>query len=70
MSEQKEEILERLALKVLQMIGKSSKEIERTCWMVVHEHCNGTMPSEYDIRGIDEDLYLALLSRVKANYSS
>ena len=52
------------------MIGKSSKEIERSCWMVVHEHCNGTMPSEYDIRGIDEDLYLALLSRVKANYSS
>lgn len=29
--------------------------------MVVHQHRHGMFPSEYDIREIDEDLYLALL---------
>lgn len=34
---------------------------ERNCWMVVHRHGHGVLPSEYDIREIDEDLYLAVL---------
>lgn len=35
---------------------------ERNCWMVVHQHVHGVLPSEYDIREIDEDLYLAVLA--------
>jgi hypothetical protein len=34
---------------------------ERNCWMAVHQHVHGVLPSEYDIREIDEDLYLAVL---------
>ena len=29
--------------------------------MAVHEHKHGVLPSEYDIRDIDEELYLQLL---------
>jgi hypothetical protein len=35
---------------------------ERNCWLVVHRHAHGVLPSEYDIREIDEDLYLAVLA--------
>ena len=45
--------------------GKSRKELERTCWMIVHEHKHGAMPTEYDIREIDEELYLKVLSMAK-----
>lgn len=34
---------------------------ERNCWLAVHRHLHGMLPSEYDIREIDEDLYLAVL---------
>jgi hypothetical protein len=27
----------------------------------VHQHAHGVLPSEYDIREIDEDLYLKVL---------
>ena len=39
---------------------------ERNCWMAVHRHVHGVLPSEYDIREIDEDLYLAVLAARKA----
>ena len=45
----------------------SKEEIEKFCWMAVHEHKHGVLPSEYDIREIDEDLYLQLLQEVKSN---
>lgn len=35
---------------------------ERNCWMAVHQHVHGVLPSEYDIREIDEDLYLEVLA--------
>ena len=35
------------------------------CWTVVHEHHHGTMPSEYDIREVNEDLYLAVLTAAR-----
>jgi hypothetical protein len=38
---------------------------ERNCWMAVHHHVHGVLPSEYDIREIDEDLYLAVLKARK-----
>ena len=45
----------------------SEEEIEKFCWMAVHEHKHGVLPSEYDIREIDEDLYLELLREFKSN---
>ena len=45
----------------------SKKEIEKFCWMAVHEHKHSVLPSEYDIREIDEDLYLELLQEFKSN---
>ena len=45
----------------------SKEEIEKFCWMAVHEYKHGMLPSEYDIREIDEDLYLELLREFKSN---
>jgi len=45
----------------------SKAEIEKFCWMAVHEHKHGVLPSEYDIREIDEELYLELLREFKSN---
>ena len=44
----------------------TSPDPERNCWMAVHRHIHGVLPSEYDIREIDEDLYLAVLAARKA----
>ena len=44
----------------------SEKEVEKFCWMAVHEHKHGMLPSEYDIREIDEGLYLLLLKQFKS----
>lgn len=38
---------------------------ERNCWLVVHRHTHGVLPSEYDIREVNEDLYLAVLAARK-----
>jgi|LakMenE18May11ns_1017448.scaffolds.fasta_scaffold9909843_3 hypothetical protein len=35
---------------------------ERNCWLAVHRHVHGVLPSEYDIREIPEPLYLAVLA--------
>jgi hypothetical protein len=35
---------------------------ERNCWMAVHRHVHGVLPSEYDIREVPEELYLAVLA--------
>lgn len=35
---------------------------QRSCWMAVHEHVHGVLPSEYDIRDVPEDLVLAVLA--------
>ena len=43
----------------------SKEEIEKFCWMAVHEHKHGVLPSEYDIRERDENLYLELLQEFK-----
>lgn len=41
----------------------SHADPERNCWLAVHRHIHGVLPSEYDIREIDESLYLAVLAR-------
>ena len=43
----------------------TGKDPERNCWMAVHRHVHGVAPSEYDIREIDESLYLAVLEARK-----
>jgi hypothetical protein len=45
-------------------------EPERDCWRVVHRHVHGMLPSEYDIREIDEDLCVAVLARCRADSAS
>ena len=54
-----------LSEKAIDLSGKSKKELERTCWMIVHEYKHGAMPTEYDIREIDQKLYLEVLRIAK-----
>ena len=58
-------LIQKLSKKAIDFSGKSKNEIERTCWMIVHEYKHGVMPTEYDIREIDEDLYLEVLRIAK-----
>jgi hypothetical protein len=44
----------------------TGKDPERNCWMAVHRHVHGVTPSEYDIREVPEDLYLAVLAARRA----
>ena len=60
-----DQTIKNLSNKAIDLSGNSKKELERTCWMVVHEYKHGTMPSEYDIREIDEELYLEVLRIAK-----
>ena len=59
------ELIESLVCRSIEIAGSSSAEIERCCWMAVHEHHHGVMPSEYDIRPIDETLYISVLETLK-----
>ena len=62
------EVIQRLGMKAIELTGSSSSGLERSCWMVVHEYRHDVMPVEYDIREIDEDLYLAVLKSAKSNF--
>ena len=64
-----ESLIKKLFLKVKEYPRFSKEEIEKFCWMAVHEYKHGVLPSEYDIREIDEDLYLELLQESKSNIS-
>jgi hypothetical protein len=53
---------------LVQELAQASREFdgtgadpERNCWMAVHRHVHGVLPSEYDIREVPEELYLAVL---------
>ena len=58
-------LIQRLSKKAFDLSGKSKKELERICWMIVHEYKHDAMPTEYDIREIDEELYLEVLRTAK-----
>ena len=60
-----ESLIQKLSKKAIDLSGKSKKELERTSWMIVHEHKHGVMPTEYDIKEIDEELYLEVLRTAK-----
>ena len=62
-----ESLINELFMKVKEYPRFSKAEIEKFCWMAVHEYKHGVLPSEYDIREIDEDLYLQLLQEFKSN---
>ena len=67
MADYSEDLVEKLYVKVKNYNRFTINEIEKFCWMAVHEHKHGVLPSEYDIREIDEDLYLELLQEFKSN---
>ena len=66
MADYPESIIDALIIKVKEYPRFSKGEIEKYCWMAVHEHKHGVLPSEYDIREIDEELYLLLLQEFKS----
>ena len=67
MSDHSESLIKSLINKVKKYPRFSKEEIEKFWWMAVHEYKHGVLPSEYDIREIDEDLYLKLLQEFKSN---
>ena len=67
MADYPKSLIKSLIKKVKEYPRFSTEEIEKFCWMAVHEHKHGVLPSEYDIREIDEDLYLELLQEFKSN---
>ena len=60
-----ESLIRELFMKVKEYPRFSKGEIEKFCWMAVHEYKHGVLPSEYDIREIDEELYLKLMDEFK-----
>ena len=67
MEDYSETLIKSLFKKVKEYPRFSEGEIEKFCWMAVHEHKHGVLPSEYDIREIDEELYLQLLQEFKSD---
>ena len=51
-----ESLIKSLIKKVKEYPRFSKEELEKFCWMAVHEHKHGVLPSEYDIREIDLSL--------------
>ena len=58
-----QQLVDSLVQQGLGLAATAGGELERSCWMVVHGHHHGVKPTEYDIREIDEDLYLAVLEK-------
>ena len=67
MSDYPQTLIKSLSIKVQKFPHFSKGEIEKFCWMAVHEYKHGVLPSEYDIREIDEALYLQLIEEFKSN---
>ncbi|MEY2643628.1 MAG: hypothetical protein RLZZ611_277 [Cyanobacteriota bacterium] len=55
-------LVEQLAEESFSFDG-TGRDPERNCWLVVHRHVHGVLPSEYDIRDVPEELYLAVLAQ-------
>ena len=67
MADYSKSLVKTLIKKVKEYPRFSEGELEKFCWMAVHEYKHGVLPSEYDIREIDEELYLQLLQEFKSN---
>ncbi len=59
------DLINELVLKTIDVLDESNKDIERSCWQIVHEYHHGLMPFEYDVREIDEGLYLSVLKELR-----
>ena len=60
-----QQLVDSLVQQGLGLAATAGGELERSCWIVVHEHHHGVKPTEYDIREIDEVLYLAVLEKAR-----
>ena len=59
-------LINSLVQKALNLLEESNDyDIEKACWMIIHEYHHGIMPFEYDIREIDESIYLSVLQKLK-----
>ena len=67
MSEYSDSLIKLLCSKVKNHPRFNNSELEKFCWMVAHEHKHGVLPTEYDIREIDENLYLLLLNKINGS---
>ena len=67
MTDYSKSLLDALSLKIKNYPRFSLIDIEKFCWMAAHEYKHGVLPSEYDIREIDENLYLQLLEKFKTD---
>ena len=56
-----DQALVRLLVEASREFDPTGADPERNCWLAVHRHVHGVVPSEYDIREIPEPLYLAVL---------
>ena len=65
MGDYSDSLIKLLISKVQNYPNFSENEVEKFCWMAVHEHKHGMLPSEYDIREIDESLYLRILEHFR-----
>ena len=65
MTDYSKSLLDSLSLRIKDYPHFSLRESEKFCWMAAHEYKHGVLPSEYDVREIDEDLYLQLLEQFK-----
>jgi len=66
-------MIEPMDADLVRQLAEASREFdatgadpERNCWLAVHRHVHGVLPSEYDIREVPEDLYLAVLEARRA----
>lgn len=57
-----DQALVRLLVEASSEFDPTGADPERNCWLAVHRHVHGVLPSEYDIREIPEPLYLAVLA--------
>ena len=60
------QLLQTLVDKSLELSACAGGVLERRSGRVVHEHHHGMKPSEYDIREIDEELYLEVLNAARS----
>ena len=67
MKDYPESLIKTLCIKIKEYPRFSIGDLEKFCWMAAHEHKHGVLPTEYDIREIDEELYLLLINRFKSN---
>ncbi len=60
-----QDLIDKLVSIIISDLNEHRSDLEKSCWMVVHQYHHGVKPSEYDIREIDESLYLQVLKITK-----